>query len=329
LTDRLRQSDAEPETPGGPVIPGILCNPAGGRIKNHLEATRRALKSLPASMYLEAATATEIRDSIRLFSDSGLNLLILAGGDGTVHCALTHLFRLWEGELPAIAVIPGGTTNMTALDLGISKRPLACIARLAAALAQPDTRYYTMRRVLRIEQGLDTKLFGMFFGCGLIPHGVKYFHRRVRQYGLTNEFAGGMVMLGYLFGFLLRPAGLPAIHLTLFMDGRSFEKHGCLAAFATTLDRLLLGIRPYRRLKKGSLFFTTIDNTMKSVWSTLISMLTGNGGCNTNTCHLAHTERLELLFDGDFIVDGELYNAQRQSGPIIITGTAPLRFLVV
>ena len=329
MTDRRQQSDANSSSLREPLIPGILCNPAGGRIKNHLEATRRALKNIPARTYLEAVSATEIRDSIRLLSNSGVNLLILAGGDGTVHCALTHLFSLWEGELPAVAVIPGGTTNMTALDLGIEKRPLACISRLGTALALPATRRYTMRRVLRVEQGSDRKMFGMFFGCGLIPNGVKYFHQRVRRYGLTNEFAGGMVMLGYLFGFLFWPASLPAIHLTLSMDGRSIEKHGCLAAFATTLDRLLLGIRPYRRLDKGSLFFTTIDNTMKSVWCTLISVLTGNGGCKTDARHRDNTEQLELEFDGDFIVDGELYNAQRKTGPVIITRTAPLRFLVV
>lgn len=329
MTDQFPQFKCIPATLPEQLIPGILCNPASGRIKNHRQAVSQALKVIPDSTYLEAITAVEIRESIRQLATAGVNCLILTGGDGTVHCALTHMFGLWQGDLPVVAVIPAGTTNMTALDLGITAKPLAGIRLLAAAVARPGLSRYTLRPVLHIEHGVDTKLFGMFFGCGLIPHGVKYFHHRVSQFGLTNEIAGGMVMLAYLSGFLLRPSGLPAIHLTLIRAGRTVEKTGCLAAFSTTLDRLLLGIRPYRKLDKDSLFFTVIDNNIKSVWTTLISLLAGNGGIAGNISHEGIKDRLELLFDGDFIVDGELYHAQRRNGPVVITKTVPLRFLLL
>jgi len=329
LTDQSAQFKHIPATLPEPLIPGILCNPASGRIKNHRQTIREALKSIHNSTYFEATTAVEIRDSIRQLGAAGVNLLILAGGDGTVHCALTHMFGLWQREFPAVAVISGGTTNMTALDMGITHKTLAGIRLLAAAVAQTGMPRYTLRPVLCIEHGMDTKLFGMFFGCGLIPHGVKYFHHRISQFGLISEFAGGMVMLAYLLGFLLCPSGLPANHLTLIREGRTVENPGALAAFSTTLNRLLLGFRPYRRLDRDSLFFTVINNNIKSVWNTLISLLAGNGGLATGINHEGIVNRLELLFDGDYIVDGELYHAQRRNGPIVITKTAPLRFLVL
>jgi diacylglycerol kinase family enzyme len=329
LTDQHRQSNPTPSIFHEPIIPGILCNPASGRIKHQPQAIRQALKAITVNNYLEAVTSTEIRESIRRFSASGINLLIMAGGDGTVHSALTHLFLLWRGELPAVAVIPCGTTNMTALDLGMRKKPLAGITLLRTGMARPGTLRYALRPVLCIDQGPLRRQFGMFFGCGLIPHGVKYFHNKVRQLGVTNEFAGGFVMLGYLCGLLLRPGSSPAVHLTLRGAGGDIEKQHCLVAFATTLDRLLLGIRPYRNLEKGSLFFTIIDNNMKSVWSAVISLLAGNGGRAAGGNYGGNSDRLELLFDGDFIVDGELYHAQRENGPVAISRTAPLRFLVL
>lgn len=329
MTDQHRQTNLKPSTFHEPIIPGILCNPASGRLRHHPQAIRQALQEIPVCAYLEAVTTTEIQESIRRFSDSGVNLLVLAGGDGTVHGALTHLFNLWQGELPAVAVIPGGTTNMTALDLGIRKKPLACISLLGTGITRPGSLQYNLRPVLSIDQGAAGRLFGMFFGCGLIPHGVQYFQNKVRQLAVTNELAGGFVMLGYLFGLLLRPGSLPSVHLTLRRAGSDIEKHGCLAAFTTTLDRLLLGIRPYRKLDKGSLFFTIIDNNMQSVWSAVVSLLAGNGGGDADGNHGGSSDKLELLFDGDFIVDGEMYHAQRKNGPVAISRTAPLRFLVL
>ena len=217
---------------------------------------------------------------------------------------------------------------MTALDLGMKRKLIESISRLGAAIADPGSIKYTWRRVLKIEQGAMVNLFGMFFGCGLIPHGVKYFHNKVDKLGVTGEIAGGMVMIKYLAGFLLRPGILPVTHLTILMQGRTEERCGCLAAFVSTLDRLLLGMRPYRNVKIDSLFFTIIDNNMKSVWSSVISLLAGNGG-GPGSIHEGGMDRLEILFDGDFIVDGEMYHAQRQNGPVSITRTEPIAFLVV
>ena len=307
---------------------GILCNPASGRLKGRLHEIKRSLNTIPDSSYCEAVSSTEINQSIRRFADSRINLFIIVGGDGTVHTSFTHLFHIWKGKLPVVAVIPGGTTNMTALDLGMKRSPIESISLLGSAIADPEPTKYTLRRVLRIEQGEILKLFGMFFGCGLIPHGVKFFHNNIRGLGVTNEFAGGFVMIKYLPGFLFRPGNLPATHLTLLMEGRTVERHDCLAAFATTLDRLLLGVRPYRNLKTDSLFFTAINNNMKSVWSSVISLLAGNGG-GSGDIQAGSMDRLEFLFDGDFIVDGEMYHARRQDGPVSITRTEPITFLVV
>lgn len=309
-----------PALPATPIIAGVLCNPAGGRIRRQAQLVRASLQSLPGAVYREALTGQEIRDALRQCLDAGVNLLILAGGDGTVHCALSELYRYRPGAAPLLAVIPGGTTNMTALDLGLAGKPLARISLLATALARPDAMGFTTRPALLISHGQELRLAGMFFGCGLIAQGVKYFNCRVRRLGVTHEISGGMVMLAYLLRLLLWPSALPALRLTL---GDSGKMHDCLAAFSTTLERLLLGVRPYRCRQQDSLRFTIIDNNMKSVWATLAALLSGNGGRESQD----NPDRLELMFDGDFIVDGELYQARHRDGPVIISRSAPLRFL--
>ena len=322
------QSSPNPFTKKSLVI-GILCNPASGRIKRCLEELKLMLNTVPAAVYHEAVTADEIHKAIELLSERQVNILILIGGDGTVHTALTCLFRDWGDSRPVVAVIPGGTTNMTALDLGMRKKPLDYIPLLAAGVEAPHSLNLTTRDVLEIKHGDNTRLFGMFFGCGLIPHGVEYFHETIGKSGVTSELSGGLVMLKYVLGLLFRPGTRPVTPVTIIRGGGNIDYNYCLVAFITTLDRLLLGIRPYRRIEKGRLFFTIINNNMKSVWGSVLSLLAGKGGVNTGEYIKRKGDRIDLLIDGKFIVDGELYNASRSGGTVSISRAGSIEFLVL
>ena len=209
MTEHAASPPGRPAAPVSPVIPGVLCNPAGGRVRRRVQLIRASLQSLPAAVYREALTGEEIRDALRQCIDAGVNLLILMGGDGTVHCVLSELYRHRQAAVPALAVLPGGTTNMTALDLGMTGKPLARIPLLAAALARPDAMRFITRPVLQVSHGGELRLAGMFFGCGLIAQGVKYFNSRIRRLGVTHEISGGVVMLASGAWLLRRFLRLP------------------------------------------------------------------------------------------------------------------------
>ncbi len=63
---------------------------------------------------------------------AGVELLLVAGGDGTVHGVVQALAR--HGQPPTLAVIPLGTGNDFARSLGVSRVPLEALASLDTAV---------------------------------------------------------------------------------------------------------------------------------------------------------------------------------------------------
>ena len=126
--DRLRS--------GAPAT-GLLFNPLSGRIRKRKDAIRRALTEIPGAVCREVTNAQEINASVDAFMDAGIDLLVIVGGDGTVQGVLCHLFATQPlAKWPMLTVVPGGTTNMTALDLGICGSPESILQQLRDYLLQ-------------------------------------------------------------------------------------------------------------------------------------------------------------------------------------------------
>lgn len=98
----------------------IIYNPASGRRQHKrvqdIEAARRVLQDAGISAEAIATTcagsATEIaRNAVR----EGRQLVIVCGGDGTINEAVNGL----AGSNVPLAVLPGGTANILAKELGI------------------------------------------------------------------------------------------------------------------------------------------------------------------------------------------------------------------
>ena len=64
-------------------------------------------------------THQELHDVLADFVATGLDALIIDGGDGTVRDILSVMARYFPGFAPRIALVPSGKTNALALDLGV------------------------------------------------------------------------------------------------------------------------------------------------------------------------------------------------------------------
>ncbi len=110
----------------------VIFNPmAGGRRHRRLRATLRILSELGL-----ATTVIETRgpgDAERIARHATLvdrSILVVAGGDGTVNEAVNGLLSA-PGPLPPLALIPLGTANVLAHEIGLSTNP-AAVARAIA-----------------------------------------------------------------------------------------------------------------------------------------------------------------------------------------------------
>ena len=115
--------------------PVVVFNPAAGRRRRRrLEATLAALDSAGYAYRLEQTGgpghAAEIARSARA---KGAATVIVAGGDGTINEAIKGLVSPGaEGEPPALAIIPLGTANVLANEIGLSTDPRQVAGAIAA-----------------------------------------------------------------------------------------------------------------------------------------------------------------------------------------------------
>ncbi|HVT65089.1 MAG TPA: diacylglycerol kinase family protein [Mycobacteriales bacterium] len=99
------------------------------------------------------------------------DLVVVLGGDGTINEVVNGLLGSgeWLGpseDTPALAVVPGGSTNVFSRALGISRDPVEATSELLEALRTNSSRRITMGRV-------NDRWFTFTAGVGLDADAVR------------------------------------------------------------------------------------------------------------------------------------------------------------
>jgi len=313
---------------------GLLLNPKGGQASKRDAAIRNVLSEMPNVIVREASNALEFKTSLDSLLQADIDLLVIVAGDGTIHATLSHLFTTYPvDQWPVLLLVPGGTTNMTALDLGVRGKPDQVLERLKAFLAQPSNPTLITHPALCIEQTGKDKIYGMFFAIGLVARGVKFSRSSVKQIGITGGIFTILIMLRSLFGMILgkHQSEWAPVELSTTEANGETRKKTYLFALVSALDCLLLDIRPYWGTENAPLHVTLVDQQRKRLWRSLWPLLSGRGHTlnEQDGYHSHNTHAVEFLMDDEYIIDGELYQASSQNGPLRISATEPVTFLVI
>lgn len=316
----------------GEAAIGLLFNPFSGRIRKRKDAIRRALAEIPGATCREVTNAPEINASVDTFVQADVDLLVIVGGDGTVQGVLCHLFATQPlARWPLLMVIPGGTTNMTALDLGVCGELEFIVQQLREHLLKRIPPVLIQRHVLCIEQTGMPKVYGMFFGVGLIARAVIFSRSKIKQLGITGEIYSGLITLGYLIGLIFgrRHGAWAPVQMSIIERNIELHRGTYAFLFASSLNRLLFGMRPYWGRQEEPLHITFVRQGSKRPLRSLWALLSGCGNTlkEQDGYHSCNTRALELLIDDDYIVDGESYRASSGNGPLRITAAGPIIFL--
>ncbi len=117
-------------------------------------------------------------DMARRAADEGAELVIAAGGDGTVHAVASGLV----GTQSILGIIPTGTMNNVALSLNIPDTiPAACFA-----ITNGETRTIDMGKV---NEHVFLEVAGVGLEANLAPAGEEMKHRQLRSimHGIVNS----------------------------------------------------------------------------------------------------------------------------------------------
>ncbi|MEQ8515660.1 MAG: diacylglycerol kinase family protein [Chromatocurvus sp.] len=312
---------------------GVISNPASGHNRDHFPAVQAAMAGC-SGLVLHAVTdsASDIPQALRELASSGADTLIINGGDGTVSAVIG---RLLEGntfaQTPLIAVLPAGTANMTAGDVGVRGRLQAAVKRVCRWAAQPAAAQQTCerreRRLLRLD--MDGAVHhGMFLGSGAIISGTDYAHREIHARGLRDDASLALTTLRTVWGLLRNdPAFTATTPVSLSIDGAPTEEHDALILALSTLHRLSFGMRPFWGHGDGALRLTLVDRDCRHFLPNFVNIIRGRpgrGACPGNGYHSVNADALCMHMAGAINLDGEVLTP---AGPLRITPSAPVTFL--
>lgn len=316
-----------------PVI-AVISNRNSGHNRDRLGAVVRALDGDPRFRHFITDAAEDIPEVLAALAGVPLRLLVINGGDGTAAAVFARLFAHFApADLPLLALLPGGTANMTAGDVGIRGSLHTALRRLQAwAMAGCATDGLMVERpVLRVAPGAQPPRYGMFFGTGVIMQGTAYAHRELHARGLRDDFSLGLGMVRTLWGLVRRdPEFWHPLPVVVRSDTVELLECDALILAVSTLDRLFLGLRPFWGKGGAPLQWSLIEGRARHLLRRFPGILRGRPGravVPDAGYHSQRAARISLEMDGSFNLDGEILAVSRAEGPVVITAAGPLRFL--
>jgi len=316
---------------------GVLSNLAAGGGGQRAERIKEFLRDHPDVPHIQPDGPGGIGEALHHLAERGVDVLAVSGGDGTLQRTLTELLANGQifPELPLVAPLRAGRTNMSALDIGSDRSPARALEKLRQSTRDNSIRAQVVKRsVLRVSLGDDLgPQYGMFCGFGTIHRAIELTHR-VFPYGRSQGVFGSGVMTGLL---LLRHAlgkrdgVLDPDRVEIALDGTRVAASRFHVVMATTLDRLFLKIRPFWGRERAPIRFTALEPEGRNPWKNVIKVLRGlepvdeRGAVEAGyTSHNVHTT--ELTLDCGLTIDGELFEP-RPGRTVTLSADDRLRFV--
>jgi YegS/Rv2252/BmrU family lipid kinase len=219
----------------------VIYNPAAGQWrKRRLQTTLAALKGLGCTVHLFATQkAGDAQTRAATLTSEDCDVVVAAGGDGTINEVANGLANA-PGSVPPLAIIPLGTANVLAQEIGLRGNPRAVAraiagrGRMTVHLGEANGRYFVMMAgvgfdahvVANVDLALKRRTGKIAYVVETLVQGLRYgFPRcRVTVDGQAHDACSVVVCNGRHYGgpFVAAPkASLaePAFEVCLLEKG--------------------------------------------------------------------------------------------------------------
>lgn len=310
---------------------GLISNPNSGHNRDEFARIEALIAGQPAIYHVVTHCPADIAPALEVLSRRQVKVLAINGGDGTAAAILGRMLEHAVFEKPPlIALLPGGTANMNAGDVGIRGRLVPAMRRFCRwCEGRQDVHDSIVERpLLRVRTG-GVSHYGMFLGAGAVMQGTEYTHREIHARGLRDELSLALGTARTIWGVLRSdPRFARSVSIDLRVDDASEPAtHDTLILAVSTLHRLFFGMRPFWGTGPGRLRMTLIEQDCTRFLRTFLSIARGHP--NRNAVPLSgyisrNADHIQLSMDGGLNVDGEIIHAR---GEVSIETTESLRFL--
>jgi diacylglycerol kinase (ATP) len=296
----------------------IIINPRSGRGKGKGLQLAQALKAshFPDAHMLLLDDFAKLEPTLTDYAARGIENLFISSGDGTIQAIQTWLAESGAFKsLPHLCLLPHGTTNMTAADLGFQRKSIEEQARF---IAQVSPRELRKRHTVRVVNPRDRKpLHGMFFGTGAVSEATRYCQRIFNDRGVHGSYA--------TFATLASAVGKSIFTKPDPNDPDRFDKPYPIAVnangsaicsgqnllmLATTLDKLILSSRPFWGGATAPMRITIMPYPIPSVVRWLVPSLYGGEDRTAPPGAISRAvNSCDVTCPVPFVIDGEFYAA--------------------
>lgn len=279
----------------------------------------------PGVLHLAIEDIAQLDGVIRRCAEAGARTLVVNGGDGTAGLVFGALLNGSPyRDAPAVALLPGGKTNMTAAAWSLTgEAPDALHAVLAAHRAGTLETFAAPRAVMSVRDGDGAPRYGAFFGAADIVEGILFCRKHIYPLKMPNAASHTAAISLLLWRSLFGAGDTKPILLSQREEELPGGKFFVFAA--TTLDHLILGLRPMPATGHGPLMYVTVDRAPMAILRALPDVMRrklkpGKGR------NVGRAENLCLRFNGTYTIDGEMYEASAARNLVLDTHDT-LRFI--
>lgn len=314
----------------GPV--GVISNPGSGHNRTHFEEIEARLARCPSIVHVVTKSADDIEAALQTLAQYNISVLAINGGDGTTSAVLgamleTKLFA----KIPRIALLPGGTANMNAGDIGVRgslKKAIERFCRWCEGGRETDGKL-AFRSLMRVQNEHEQNpRYGMFLGGGAVIHGSEYAHENIHSRGVRDDLSLALGTFRTVWGVLRNePEFNRHVTVELGLDAKPTQQFDTLILVISTLHRLAFGMRPFWSHEPGAVRITVFEQGCSRFVRTFVSIIRGRPSRNAvpaSGYHSHNANQLSLNLKGKLNLDGEIFAAD---GRVDISATQQLEFL--
>jgi hypothetical protein len=307
---------------------GLIVNPYSCRRNARGLALAERVRDAPGVSVAVLERFSALPGILSDLAGQGVDTVFISAGDGTLHAVQTELAeRNPFAGLPRIGILPHGTTNMTAADLGVRARSLDAQAALIRGADGGSGAVLKTRPTVKVANPEDGRArHGMFLGTGAIWRGVRFCQDRVHATGLKGDWATGVTLAAGLARALIGRVGVGEDRLDrpytmrIEADGKTLVDSLQVVFLATTLDRLILGSRPFWGGATAPLRATAIAHPPPGVrWARSV-LYGGEERALPAQCLSFAAHSIEVTVNCQFVMDGEIFDAPEGEPLRIETG---------
>jgi hypothetical protein len=306
---------------------GLLVNPRSGKSsgKGLALAARLAGSRHVTVKILERFE--QLPQALDEMAHAEVSDLFISSGDGTVHAIQTELIeRRPFRALPRLGLLAHGTTNMTAADLGFRHRSVAAQAAFLGDVRAADLR---TRPTLRVVNPRDGKpRHGMCLGAGAAAEATRFCQDAFNAKGLKGGPAIFLTMAGGVVRALFTtpdPSDTTrfdrAYPIGVEAEGCSIPMRPHLLLLSTTLEKVVLGIRPFWGGKTGPIRTSLFPYPLPSVVRWLLPMMYGGETRKAPPGAVSFcASKLSIATPASFVLDGEFFDPPEHDALRVETG---------